>query len=231
MNDIDCAKLLLTHEDILIVTHRNPDGDTSASAAALCSALRRGGRRAWLFPNLQMSRKLKRYCEKFFAPEDYKPKYVVAVDAADEKLLCEGFEGKVDLCIDHHPSNTYYAAQSLVRPERASCAEVVMQIMLEINVDLTKEEATLLYIGLSTDTGCFQYGNTDEAAFLAAAELMRAGAENLEVNTIFFRKVSEARLKLESMIYNNIRFYPKPARRRKIWTIWPRSPDAVKPAL
>lgn len=207
MNDIDCAKHLLTHEDILIVTHRNPDGDTSASAAALCSALRRGGRRAWLFPNLQMSRKLKRYCEKFFAPEDYKPKYVVAVDAADEKLLCEGFEGKVDLCIDHHPSNTYYAVQSLVRPERASCAEVVMQIMLEINADLTKEEATLLYIGLSTDTGCFQYGNTDEAAFLAAAELMRAGAENLEVNTIFFRKVSEARLKLESMIYNNIRFY------------------------
>ena len=174
MNDIDCAKLLLTHEDILIVTHRNPDGDTSASAAALCSALRRGGRRAWLFPNLQMSRKLKRYCEKFFAPEDYKPKYVVAVDAADEKLLCEGFEGKVDLCIDHHPSNTYYAVQSLVRPERASCAEVVMQIMLEINADLTKEEATLLY---------------------------------LEVKTIFFRKVSEARLKLESMIYNNIRFY------------------------
>ena len=207
MNDIDCAKHLLTHEDILIVTHRNPDGDTSASAAALCSALRRGGRRAWLFPNLQMSRKLKRYCEKFFAPEDYKPKYVVAVDAADEKLLCEGFEGKVDLCIDHHPSNTHYAAQSLVRPEKASCAEVVMRIMLEINADLTKEEATLLYIGLSTDTGCFQYGNTDEAAFLTAAALMRAGAENLEVNTIFFRKVSEARLKLESMIYNNIRFY------------------------
>ena len=207
MNDIDCAKLLLTHEDILIVTHRNPDGDTSASAAALCSALRRGGRRAWLFPNLQMSRKLLRYCEKFFAPADYRPKYVVAVDAADEKLLCEGFEGKVDLCIDHHPSNTHYAAQSLVRPERASCAEVVMRIMLEINADLTKEEATLLYIGLSTDTGCFQYGNTDEAAFLTAAALMRAGAENLEVNTIFFRKVSEARLKLESMIYSNIRFY------------------------
>lgn len=207
MNDKDCAKLLLTHEDILIVTHRNPDGDTSASAAALCSALRRGGRRAWLFPNLQMSRKLLRYCEKFFAPTDYRPRYVVAVDAADEKLLCEGFEGKVDLCIDHHPSNTHYAAQSLVRPERASCAEVVMRIMLEINADLTKEEATLLYIGLSTDTGCFQYGNTDEAAFLTAAALMRAGAENLEVNTIFFRKVSEARLKLESMIYNNIRFY------------------------
>ena len=45
MNYKQCAKLLLTHENILIVTHRNPDGDTVASAAALCSALRRGGTR------------------------------------------------------------------------------------------------------------------------------------------------------------------------------------------
>ena len=61
MNDKDCAKLLLTHEDILIVTHRNPDGDTAASAAALCSALKRSGRTAWVFPNRQLSRKLMRY--------------------------------------------------------------------------------------------------------------------------------------------------------------------------
>lgn len=207
MNYKDCAKLLLTHEDILIVTHKNPDGDTAASAAALCSAMRRGGRRAWVFPNLQMSRKLMRFCEKYFAPPDYRPKYVVAVDVADAKLLCEGFEGKVDLCIDHHPSNKHYAGQSFVHHERASCAEIVMEIIKTMNADLTKEEATLLYIGLATDTGCFQYGNTDAAAFRAAAELVRAGAENVEINTLFFRKVSEARLKLESMIYDSIRLY------------------------
>ena len=207
MNDKDCAKLLLTHEDILIVTHRNPDGDTAASAAALCSALKRSGRTAWVFPNRQLSRKLMRYCGAFFAPAGFQPKYVVSVDVADEKLLCEGFAGKVDLCIDHHPSNTCYAAETFVRGERASCAEIVMELMLEINADLTKEEATLLYIGLATDTGCFQYSNTDAAAFRAAAELVRAGAENVEINTLFFRKVSEARLKLESMIYSNMRFY------------------------
>ena len=41
-----CAKLLLTHENILVVTHQHPDGDTAACAAALCSALRRGGKDA-----------------------------------------------------------------------------------------------------------------------------------------------------------------------------------------
>ena len=203
----DCAKLLLTHEDILIVTHKNPDGDTASSAAALCSALRRGGRRAYVFPNPQLSRKLMPYCEEYFAPEGFKAKYTVSVDVADEKLFCQGFEGKINLCIDHHPSNTHFAQESYICEDRASCAEIVMELILMMNADLTEEEATTLYIGLSTDTGCFQYANTDAAAFDAAAVLLRAGADNVTVNTVFFRKVSQARIKLESMIYDGIRFY------------------------
>ena len=207
MNVESCAKRLLTHEDILIVTHRNPDGDTASCAAALCSALRRGGRRTYVFPNPELGRKLRPYCEKFFAPEDFKAKYVVSVDVADAKLFCRGFEGKVDLCIDHHPSNTGFAAESLIMGEKASCAEIVMEIILSINADLTQEEATILYIGLSTDTGCFQYGNTNTDAFLAAAELLQAGADTMTVNTLFLRKVSAARIRLESMIYDSMRFY------------------------
>ena len=202
-----CAKLLLTHEDILILTHMNPDGDTASCAAALCSALRRGGRRAYVFPNPQMGRKLRPYCEKYYAPADFKAKYVVSVDVADEKLFCLGYDGKVDLCIDHHPSNTHFAEKSFIQDEKAACAQIVMGIILSMNADLTQEEATVLYIGLSTDTGCFQYNNTDAEAFEAAAELMRCGADNLSVNTVFFRKVSSARLKLESMIYDTMRFY------------------------
>lgn len=207
MNYKQCAKELLTHENILIVTHRNPDGDTVASAAALCSALRRGGRTAWLFRNEQINEKLLAYCADCFAPADFQPKYVVAVDVADAKLLSRGFEGKVDLCIDHHPTNTGYAGMTLVKPEKAACAELVLELIQCMNGGLTPQEATLLYIGLSTDTGCFQYANTNAAAFRAAAELLRMGADNTKVNWIFFRKVSVARLKLESMIYAGLRFY------------------------
>lgn len=207
MNYKQAAKELLTHENILLLTHCNPDGDTVASAAALCSALNRGGRTAYLYRNEQISEKLLRYCERYFAPEGFQPKYVVAVDVADEKLFAKGFAGKVDLCIDHHPTNTGYAAQTLVRPEKAACAELVLELVQCMNGELTKEEATLLYIGLSTDTGCFQYANTNAAAFRAAAELLRMGADNAKINWIFFRKVSVARLKLESMIYSGLRFY------------------------
>ena len=147
------------------------------------------------------------YCRKYFAPEGFKAKYTVSVDVADEKLFCQGFEGKINLCIDHHPSNTNFAQESYICGDRASCAEIVMELILMMNADLTEEEATILYIGLSTDTGCFQYANTDAAAFDAAATLLRAGADNVTVNTAFFRKVSQARIRLESMIYDGIRFY------------------------
>ena len=207
MNVKQCAKLLLTHENILIVTHKNPDGDTVASAAALCSALRRGGRTAMLYPNPQIGAKLLPYCAEYFAPEDFVPRYTVAVDVADRKLLSQGFEGAVDLCVDHHPTNTHYAAESFVRSEKASCAEIVLELISSMNAEISPREATLLYIGLSTDTGCFQYSNTNAAAFRAAAELLRCGADNTEINTVFFRKVSSARLKLESAIYAGMSFY------------------------
>ena len=207
MNYKQCAKLLLTHENILIVTHRNPDGDTVASAAALCSALRRGGRNAYLYPNPQVNRHLRPFAEKYFAPEDFTAKYTVAVDVATDGMLPKGFEGAVDLCIDHHPTNSGYASETLVRADKSSCAEAVMEVILCMNTDLTPDEATLLYIGLTTDTGCFQYSNTSAASFRAAAELLRLGADNAMVSTVFFRKVSRARLKLESMIYSGLQYF------------------------
>ena len=144
MNYKQCAKLLLTHENILIVTHRNPDGDTVASAAALCSALRRGGRNAYLYPNPQVNRHLCPFAEPDFAPEDFTAKSTVAVDVATEGMLPKGVEGAVDLCIDHHPTNSGYAAETLVRADKSSCAEAVMEVILSMNTDLTPDEATLL---------------------------------------------------------------------------------------
>ena len=97
MNYKQCARLLLTHENILILTHKNPDGDTVSSAAALCSALRRGGRTACLYRNTQINRKLMPFAEPYFADEGFRAKYVVAVDIASEGQLPKGYEGKVDL--------------------------------------------------------------------------------------------------------------------------------------
>ncbi len=207
MNYKQCAKALLSKSKILILTHKNPDGDTVGSAAALCSALRRCGKDACLYPNLQIGGKLRGFSERFFAPEGFAPELVAAVDVATEGLFPKGFEGKADLCIDHHPTNSHYAAETLLRDEKSSTGEIIMEIIKTIATEPTEEEATMLYIALTTDTGCFQYANVNAASFRAAAELVRMGADNVTVSRDYFRKVSRARLKLESLIYAGLEYY------------------------
>jgi len=203
----ECSQLLLSKNNILIITHANPDGDTLCSAAALCSALRRAGKRANLFRNPAVTTKYMPHVEKYFAPKSFKSKYIVSVDVATEKMFAEGFDGAIDLCIDHHPTNSHYAKKELVCPDKAACGETVLAVIKEMCGGITQEEADLLYIAVTTDTGCFQYLNTNAATFRAAAELLEYGADTGMVNVKFFRKASRARLKLEGMIYSTMGFY------------------------
>ena len=207
MKTSETAKLFRQKDNFLLLTHRNPDGDTLGSAAALCSALRRAGKTAYLFPNTQMTEKYREFAEPFHAPEGFESAYTVAVDVAAEGLFPEGFAGKVDFCIDHHPSNTKYAPKSLIVPGKASCGEIVLQLIKALNGDLTQEEANLLYVAVSTDCGCFVYANTKADTLRAAAELLESGAENSRLNVKLFRKVSRARMKIEGMIYSGMEFY------------------------
>ncbi len=207
MTPEQAAAWLAARDRFLLVTHHNPDGDTMGSAAALCSALRRAGKTAYLFPNPQVTAKLLPFVEPFYAPADYESACFVSVDVATEKMFADGFAGTIDFAIDHHPSNSHYAAMECVCGDRAACGEIVLHIINALCGELTKEEADLLYIAVSTDCGCFQYGNTDENALLDAAALVSAGADNARLNQIFFRKVSMARLKLEGLIYANMSFH------------------------
>ena len=207
MKTSETAKLFLQKDSFLLLTHKNPDGDTLGSAAALCSALRRAGKTAYLFPNAEMTEKYREFAEPYHSPKGYESTFTVAVDVAAEKLLPQGFSGKVDFCIDHHPSNTHFATRSLIAPSKASCGEVVLQLIKAINGDVTAEEANLLYVAVSTDCGCFVYANTKADTLRAAAELLDCGAENSRLNVKLFRKVSPARLKIEGMIYSGMEFY------------------------
>lgn len=207
MNVRECASLLKKQDDILIVTHKNPDGDTVASAAALCSALRRCGKRAFLYPNPQFNKKQRPLAESFLAAADFAPGFIVSVDVATEELFARGFAGKVDLAIDHHPTNTHFGSQELVQAEKSACGEIVLALTKALCGNVTAEEASLLYIALTTDTGCFQYDNTNDASLTAGAELLRLGADSPRIIKTFFRSASPARLKLEGMIYSGMRFY------------------------
>ena len=207
MNYFECANALRQRDSFLILTHKNPDGDTAGSAGALCSALRRMGKSAYMYSNPQFTKKLLPYVGEFIAPADFKGECTVAVDIAEEKLFAEGFSGKIDYCIDHHPTNTLYAGDTLLHAEKASCGEIILELLTGLGLEPTQKEATLLYIAESTDTGCFLYANTSAETFSSAAKLIGCGADKDKINLDFFRKVSPARIRLEGMIYSSMRFF------------------------
>ena len=149
MNFKECARLLSERDNILLVTHKNPDGDTMGSAAALCSALRRKGKTAWLYPNDAVIEKLLPYVKAYFAPADFSPAYIVSVDVATEKMFARGFDAAVNLCIDHHPTNSHYAPKELIRADRSSCGEIVLELIKALCGGVERNEATLLYIAVS----------------------------------------------------------------------------------
>ncbi len=207
MSEKEIAARLRREDSFLIVTHQRPDGDTLGSAAALCLFLRKAGKAAYLFPNRQVTDTYLPFVKPLYMPQDFVPACTVAVDVADTKLFAIGFDGHIDIALDHHPSNTGYAELSLVMPEKAACGEIVLLVARELGFEPDPDIASMIYMAISTDTGCFAYSNTTADAHRASAEMIEAGARLEVLNKLLFRTVSAARLKLEGMIYTGLRRY------------------------
>ncbi len=204
----ECAQFIQTHDNFLLITHRRPDGDTLGSAGALCLALRSIGKTAFLIKNSETIDKYAEYVADLEADENYKPDTIVSVDMAAETMFPKNFEAEtIHLCIDHHVSNTFYAEKVLLNENKAACGELVFEVCEAIGAKIDKRCAELLYIAITTDTGCFQYLNTSPDTLRTAARLMEIGADCGTIVSTFFRKISRARMKLEAMIYESIRSY------------------------
>ena len=206
MNVVECAEWLKARDNILLLTHVRPDGDTLGSAAALCSALRRCGKNAALYKNPDITEKYYKYVSSYIE-DGFVYDCAVAVDAAEKHMLCSGFEGAVQLCIDHHPSNSHYADDLLLNAGKASCGEIVLEVIKALCGDVSPEEASLLYMAVSTDCGCFRYANVTAETFAAASELVGYGAQVQKLNFDLFRQVSKARIVLEGLICSGLKFY------------------------
>ena len=203
----ECAAYLAGHDGYLLISHRRPDGDTLGSGAALCSALRRAGKTAYCFANPEITENYRPFIAPYFAPEGFRPSCVVTVDVAGEGLFPEGTPAPVNLALDHHPSNSHFAENTCLAAEKSSCGELVLEVIKALCGSVSREEAALLYIAVSTDTGCFQYSNTNAATLRAAAELIDLGADNSALNIRFFRTQSRARMALEGRMLSGMQFF------------------------
>jgi phosphoesterase RecJ-like protein len=98
--------------------------------------------------------------------------------------------------IDHHHDNSRFGEVNLIVDDASSTAEIVRDLVRELDVQLTPAIALPLYVGLVTDTGRFQYTNTTPKALELAAELVEAGADVHGVFRHVYETVQFAKLKL-----------------------------------
>lgn len=196
-------KQLLSNDDIMIFCHRNPDGDTLGSGYGLCYALRSLGKKAKVVCFDKLPSKFE-YLRDF--DEEFTPKFFVSVDIASEGLFGE-MPAKINLAIDHHPSNTLFAENTLLEPEAAATCEVIYKLIKELKVKITPQIATCLYTGIATDTGCFKFSNVTPETHFIAGELIKCGADFKKVNKEIFETKTMGLVSLEAEVLNNLKFF------------------------
>jgi bifunctional oligoribonuclease and PAP phosphatase NrnA len=169
---------------ICVFPHIDPDGDTLGSALALQSLITRLGKPAKVvldgppperlnfmpgFDTISNTDSMKA-CENTLA---------IAVDVSAIERMGRATElfrkAPVTAQIDHHETNPGFAQINLIDAKAPSSASVVFSLFKALDIRLREDEATNLYVGLSTDTGNFQFKNTDANSFRIMAELMEAG--------------------------------------------------------
>ena len=205
----ETAALLRSFDHILILTHVRPDGDTVGCAASLCAALRSLGKTAYLLPNPGLTDTSAPYFRPYEAPEGFVAEKVVSTDIATENLLPENakaYAGRIDLAIDHHTSFEHFAKENILRAEAAACGELMYDILLELGC-INKVTAELLYLAISTDTGCYAYGNTTARTHAVTAALMETGIDVYPINKTFFGTKTRRRMALEADMLVNAEYF------------------------
>ncbi|MBQ3417100.1 MAG: bifunctional oligoribonuclease/PAP phosphatase NrnA [Ruminococcus sp.] len=204
----EAASLLKEHDKFRLLTHSYPDGDTLGCAFALCFALRKMGKLCNIAIDGKLPSKFS-YLAKNYREQDFAFEYVVSVDVAAMQLLSDSvMEGvdHIDLCLDHHRTNSIEADHIYVDADAAAAAEIIYQLLSLLEVEPDEDIAAGIYTGVSTDTGCFVYSNTTPRTHAIAAAVMPY-CSWVEINNINFVLKTRAKVKMERMIYDTMEFY------------------------
>ncbi|MBR0446865.1 MAG: bifunctional oligoribonuclease/PAP phosphatase NrnA [Clostridia bacterium] len=204
------ADLLKKADNILLLAHQYPDGDTLGSSYALCLALRSMGKRVRVLCGDPIPERYDYMTADVDMP-DFEPEFICAVDVADPALLGPqlqvAYGDRVDLCIDHHSTNVGYATHSLVDGGCAAAGMLILRLLHMWGMDMTPTIATCIYTAIATDTGCFKYSNSNAETHRMAAECMDMGIPYEMINRVNFDMKSRSRIELERMALEQMEFH------------------------
>lgn len=205
----EVADILKEQDNITIITHFHPDGDALGSGFALLRALRKLGKKVNVINNDEIHPKYS-YLWKGIEKEEFKEQFIMSVDLATEELLGdrlkEIYSGKINLNIDHHPSNNFFAEKTCLEADSAAAAEIIYIIIQDLGVEIDSDIASCIYTGISTDTGCFRFSNTTARTLLTAAKMKELGAQTEFINEVMFETKTRGELELERRLIASIEY-------------------------
>ena len=198
-----------TQTDFTLIAHRRPDGDTLGCCFALKHALELLGKRACVICCDEISPRYRFLTDGKGVLDASVNGCIVCVDLASPEMAGEKYKPyaeRADIVIDHHPSNKGYGKVNLICPLAAATGEIIYEIIVEL-CPIDSFIADCLYTAISTDTGCFVYGNTTEASHKIAAKLINAGANIKNLNKNLFRTKTKAAFEIERQALDSLEYF------------------------
>ncbi len=202
---------------ILLAVHVSPDPDGLSSALAMEKVLKRLGKKTKIISFSQIPPKyaflpgLEKIETKDFATVNFSEfDLAIVLDAADESKITrskypEKFPNNFKIInIDHHVTNSNFGDINLVVKTASATAEVLYEIFKYWKIKVDRQLAVLLFWGIFSDTGCFQYQMTSKRTFEIAADLLLKGANLQECVLYEFRSYSFKTLKYWGKVLDNM---------------------------
>lgn len=175
---------LKTTDQVLILSHMRPDGDSIGSQIALTRTLNALGIKAIAVNDGPVPY----FLEPFIKDTPYaslkslnnsNTYHCAYVDCAEVDRVgshVKAVKMLPVLNIDHHRTNTSYGKYNIVLSNAAATAEILADILFSLPIKIDAITAQALYIGIATDTGQFQYLSTTEHTFHICQKLIQQGA-------------------------------------------------------
>ncbi|WP_340066962.1 bifunctional oligoribonuclease/PAP phosphatase NrnA [Ascidiimonas aurantiaca] len=225
MNDSDILKKELeTPRKIVIVPHRNPDGDAVGSSLALWHFFTNSGHKATVvspndYPDFLKWVPGEETIVKFDSNKQKATEllteahYIFTVDfnsfsrIEEMKPVLENCDATF-VMIDHHQQPDSYAKFMYSDTSMSSTCEMVFNFLEEWGALPLIEEniATCLYMGIMTDTGSFRFPSTTSTTHRVIATLIDKGARNAYIHNQVYDTNSVNKLQLLGCALSNLIF-------------------------
>lgn len=195
------AEWIKARQEIALVCHVSPDGDTLGSALALWRALSRMGKQTRVYcasPIPEMYSFLPGI-DQIASADEIELRSVLCVDVASSDRMGK-YQGALEMhesaCIDHHDTNEGYCDVSVVEGKASATGVVVIKLLDALQVSMDVDMATCLYAAITSDTGRFMYSLTNPEALRAGARCLEQPIDVDEIGFWLFRRRTQARNRL-----------------------------------